>query len=230
MAWPPTVAQLRQEVQTEAPDAALYRALQNAVEVVDRYNLSDAQAEHHALQLAVVDVRFAALSSRTDANGAKVEHDHAAARQYILVELGRLRLVKLRRNGGPAPPTVPAAPERVVTTTPVRYLSFDEWKTRALSTTLPLDADGQINRARAELLLDDAAAWCAGIIPGNLTRGGYLLLPADVSVALLAVVKQVSSDLVSMWLSPRHARYGADCEECEKAAAVRLKATAQSTA
>ena len=121
---------------------------------------------------------------------------------------------------------VPAAPPRVVTTTPVRYLPFDEWAIRAQSTTLPIAATGGADQPRVELLLDDAAAWCAGVVPGNLTRGGYLLLPADVSPGLLAVVKQVCTALVTAWLSPR----AVDVTACEAGAAVRLRTAAQGTA
>ena len=226
MPWPPTVRSLRGEVTTQRSDDSLYRILQNAVAVVDRFELDEIHAEHHALQLAVVDVVFDALSSRTEADGAKVEHNHEAARRGILIELRRLRLVKLRRPTTTPAPMVPAAPARVAPSAPVRYLSYSEWAIRAQSTTLPIAATGGADQPRVELLLDDAAAWCASVIPGNLTRGGYLLLPAEVPPGLLAVCRQVSTALVTAWLSPR----AEDGATCEAGAAARLKVAAQGAA
>ena len=90
MAWPPDVAALRQEVQTKRSDGSLHRLLQASVNVVATYGLDQAVSEHHALQLAVVDVRFDALTVESKGSAQMVKN-HVRARNSILIELSRLR-------------------------------------------------------------------------------------------------------------------------------------------
>ena len=229
MAWPPTVAELRQEVTTDRSDASLHRILRDVVSTVHDYGLSDAVSENKAMQLAVVDARFDAIDLEMQANGAQIHKNYMRTRTALLIELGRLRRRKARGLNGSEAPTVPEAAAAPTAHQPISYLSFNEFLMRYPSTTPPKKADGEIDRDRMELLLDDAAAWCASVIPGNLIRGGVMLPTGDIPHALLAVCRQVSSDLVAMWLSPRHERYAADCAQCEAAAAKRLRATAQAS-
>ena len=229
MAWPPTVNELRQEITTRRSDTSLHRILQAAVDVVHPYDLSDAISENMSLQLAVVDVVFDALSMETNGDGRQLVKNHENSRRAILVELGRLRRRAARGLDSAEAPSVPAAAEAPTAHQPISYLSYSEWETRAQSTTWPIGASGDTNRQRVELLLDDAAAWCAATIPGNLTRGGIMLPTGDIPHALLAVCRQVSSDLVSMWLSPRSEKYMEDCAACEARAAQRLRDMAQAS-
>ena len=227
MAWPPTVDELRQEITTQRSNESLHRILQDVVDTVSTYGLSDAISENKAMQLAVADVKFDALRLEMGADGAQVHKDHRAVRTALLIELGRLRRRAKRGLDSSAAPTVPDIPAAPTGVTPIRYLTFSEWETRAQSTTLPISATGGVNQARVESLLDDAAAWCTSVIPGNLMRGGIMLPTSDIPTALLAVCRQVSSDLVSMWLSPRSQKYMQDCAQCEAASSKRLMATAQ---
>ena len=228
MAWPPTTNELRQEITTPRSDDSLHRILQDAVNTVHSYGLDDATSENKCLQLAVADVKFDALDME-ERDGVQLLKAYERTRKGILIELGRLRRRAVRGLNGAGAPSVPEAPEAPTAHGPVRYLSFSEWETRAQSTTRPIGADGRVNRARVELLLDDAAAWCASVVPGNLIRGGIMLPTGDIPAALLAVCRQVSSDLVSMWLSPRSEKYMQDCAKCEQAARERLEATAQAS-
>ena len=228
MAWPPTTNELRQEITTKRSDDSLHRILQDAVNTVHSYGLDDATSENKCLQLAVADVKFDALDME-ERDGVQLLKAYERTRKGILTELGRLRRRAKHGLNGSGAPSVPEAPEAPTAHGPVRYLSYNEFLTRYPSTTPPKKADGQIDRARMELLLDDAAAWCASVIPGNLIRGGIMLPTGDVPAALLAVCRQVSSDLVSMWLSPRGEKYTADCAQCEAAASKRLMATAQAS-
>ena len=231
MAWPPTVDDLRQEVQTTRNDSSLHRILQAAVNVVTLYGLDEAVSENHALQLAVTDVQFDALKMESK-GGAQMVKEHVRARNGILIELSRLRTDAARGASSGAdtvtgPATVPAIAAAPTGTDPIRYLLKDELFTRYPSTTPPKDHSGQRDDDRVEALLDDASVWCAATVPGNLVSGGKMLPVADVPLALLGTVKQVCSDLVSQWLSPRAEKYAADCAACEARAAMRLKAMAQ---
>ena len=110
MAWPPDVAALRSEVTTQRSDESLHRILQDAVDTVSTYGLSDAISENKALELAVADVQFTAIRSEMGADGAQVHKDHRAARTTILIELGRLRRRAARGLDSSDAPTVPAIP------------------------------------------------------------------------------------------------------------------------
>lgn len=226
MAWPPSVTELRQEVTTQRSNESLYRILQDAVDTVSTYGLSDAISENKAMQLAVADVKFDAISLEMGSDGAQVHKDHRAVRTTILIELGRLRTRAARGLDSSDAPTVPAIPAAPAVAA-VRYLSYADWLLRTHSTTPPKRADGEIDQDRVEVLLDDATSWCSQTIPGNLLSGGNFIPTADLPVALLAACVQVSNDLMTMWLSPRHETYAADCAACEARAAMRLKAMAQ---
>ena len=226
MAWPPDVAALRSEITTQRPDASLHRILQDAVNTVSSYGLDDAISENKALQLAVADVQFDALDMN-ERNGIQLIKAYERTRVGILKELGRLRRRSEHGLDGSGAPTVPAIAAAPTGTDPIRYLSKDELFTRYPSTTPPKDHSGQRDDDRVEALLDDASVWCAATIAGNLVSGGKMLPVADVPLALLGTVKQVCSDLVSQWLSPRAEKYAADCAACEARAAMRLKAMAQ---
>ena len=229
MAWPPTTDELRQEITTKRSDDSLHRILQAAVDVVHPYGLSDAISENMSLQLAVTDVKFDALDME-ERDGIQLLKAHERTRNGILIELGRLRRRAVRGLGSAGAPSVPAVAEAPTAHTPISYLPINEFLSRYPSTTPPKTAKGEKDRSRLELLLDDAAAWCASVIPGNLVRGGAMLPVAGIPPALLAVCKQVSSDLVTMWLSPRRETYAADCAKCEQAARERLEAVAQASA
>ena len=219
------------EITTSRPDESLRRILQAAVNTVSSYGLDEAESTLKALQLAVVDVQFDA-TRMSGSRGAQVVTDHRMARVGILQEMSRLRVRFARGASAGAtvsgtPPTVPAIADTPAAHRPVSYLSFAEWETRTRSTTMPVKADGTVNRERVELLLDDAAAWCASIIPGNLIRGGVLIPEGDLPAALVAVCKQVSTQIIDQWIRPRNEKYIEDCAACEDRAAIRLRDTAQ---
>lgn len=226
MAWPPRVADLRQEVTTQRSDASLHRILQAAVDRVASYGLSDAVSAQMALQLAVVDVQFDATRMTTANGGGSVIREHTKARNSVLIECSRLRLRK-EREGDATQVYVPEPPETTASTSPVLYLSYGEWETRTQNTSLPVTQAGLANRSRVEALLADATAWCAATIPGNLMPMGHLIVPDELPAALVAVLKQVCFMLVDQWLAPRREKYVEDCAACEARAAQRLKDAAQ---
>ena len=172
MAWPPSVTELRQEVTTQRSNESLYRILQDAVDTVSTYGLSDAISENKAMQLAVADVKFDAISLEMGSDGAQVHKDHRAVRTTILIELGRLRTRAARGLDSSDAPTVPAIPTAPTGTVPVRYLSYGLSFSRGTLPPPPKNAAGQRDEDRVEALLDDASAWCAATIPGNLVSGG----------------------------------------------------------
>ena len=227
MAWPPTVSSLRLEITTRRSDDSLHRILQAAVDVTATYGLTDAISENMAMQLAVVDVQFDALRVSGGGGAGQVIKDHRAARNGVLQEMSRLRRRAGRGLDSSDAPSVPETAAAPTANAPVSYLTFAEWERRTHSTTMPVKADGTVNQERVETLLDDAAAWCASIIPGNLIRGGVLIPEGDLPAALVAVCKQVSTQLIDQWLSPRNEKYVEDCAACEDRAAMRLRDTAQ---
>lgn len=233
MPWPPTVDDLRQEVTTTRSDASLHRILQAAVNVVAGYQLSEPVATHHALQLAVIDAQFDAVRMETRGGAQKVK-EHTRGRNALLIELSRLRRNRAR-GGDDGQPTAGAAtvpdPAAAPAQATVRYLSFEEWSERTMDATKPVNRAGNVNQDRVEGLLDDATAWCASVVPGNLLRGGRYIPTADLPEPLLAVCRQVSRDLVTAWLSPRNSeKYVEMVAACETGAADRLRTVAQAVA
>lgn len=94
----------------------------------------------------------------------------------------------------------------------MRYCSYAQWRTRTKSTTPPKRADGEIDQARVEALLDDAAARCMGSVPGALIDGaGMQIALADLAQPLQDAVVYWSAALVDCWLTP-----GKECARIEK--------------
>ena len=234
MAWPPTVDDLRQEVETTRNDASLHRILQAAVNVVTLYGLDEAVSENHALQLAVVDVQFDALRMESKGSAQTVK-EHIRARNGVLIELSRLRTNAARGSSSGAAPVVgpvvvpdpAAAPSG---TDAVLYLDYDAWRLRTHSTTPPKRADGQIDEARVTALLTDAALRCVQWIPSTLSRGGRQIPLTGVSLVLFGACRDVCRDLVDHWLSPRSEKWREDCAACEERSADRLRAVARAVA
>ena len=89
----------------------------------------------------------------------------------------------------------------------VRYLTFAQWKTRAPSETLPKKADGNIDQDRVEALLDDAAGWFMGFIPGALVdNAGAQIATADLPAALQTALIAQSVTYVDNMLLPHDRR------------------------
>ena len=101
----------------------------------------------------------------------------------------------------------------------MRYCTYDQWKTRAHSETLPKEAEGDVDQDRVQALLDDAAGWFMGFIPGALIDDeGAQIATADLPEALqIALIEQSVTYAENMLLSEGERMSKKDARLCARA-------------